>query len=281
MEKLIENKGESIITSLIEIIPLIQTIFPVDCMLAVADKEKFIYYLSGKEIDAKVSVGDHIPQQSGLYKCQQTGEKITQILGVEVYGVSTKTCSIPIKNPDGYIIGAFSIGLSVDTQKILNDAVQTIASTAEQISATTEELANTSTKLAQDLDSLRNVGENVIGEINKTSEILKFVNEIASNSNLLGLNAAIEAARAGEHGRGFTVVAGEIRKMADNSSKSVRDINTTLQSIQASVSNMVDTLKEVAEIGEEQASATQEISASMEELTSSAINVERISERAI
>jgi prefoldin subunit 5 len=281
MEKLIENKGESIITSLTEIIPLIQAVFPVDCMLAVADKEKFIYYLSGKEIDAKVSVGDHIPQQSGLYKCQQTGEKITQILGVEVYGVSTKTCSIPIKNPDGYIIGAFSIGLSVDTQKILNDAVQTIASTAEQISATTEELANTSTKLAQDLDSLRNVGENVIGEINKTSEILKFVNEIASNSNLLGLNAAIEAARAGEHGRGFTVVAGEIRKMADNSSKSVRDINTTLQSIQASVSNMVDTLKEVAEIGEEQASATQEISASMEELTSSAINVERISERVI
>jgi hypothetical protein len=281
MEELINNKGENIIASLIETIPLMQSILPVDCMFSVADKEKFIYYLSGKEIDAKVSSGDSIPHQSGLYECQQNGEKIVKILPIEVYGVPTKTCTIPIKNREGHIIGAFSIGLNINTQKILHNASQTIASTSEEINGTVEELANTSIKLAQDLDSLKKVGENVMDEIKKTSEILQFVNGIAISSNLLGLNAAIEAARAGEQGRGFAVVAKEIRKMADHSAKSVKDINTTLQFIQTNVSNMVDTLIGITQIGEEQAAATEEISASMEELTSSAIDVERISETAI
>lgn len=281
MENLIKNRDGNIITSLKEALPLIQTALPMDCMFAVADKEKFICYLSGKEVDAKISVGDFIPHASGLYKCQQTGEKIVQVLPTEIYGTPTKTSSVPIKNKDGHIIGALSVGLSVNTQQILHNASETIASTSEEISSTIEELANTSVKLARDLDSLKNIGDTVISEIQKTSEILQFVNQIATNSNLLGLNAAIEAARAGEHGRGFAVVASEIRKMADNSTKSVKDINMILKSIQASVSNMVSTLAEVTQSGEEQAAATEEIAASMEELTSSAIDIEKIAETAI
>lgn len=281
MEKLLETKEENIITYLMEAIPLFQAALPTDCMFSVADKDKFLYYLSGKEVNAKVSPGDSIPQSSGLYKCQQTGESIVQVLPTEVYGVPVKTSSVPIKNKEGHIIDAFSMGMSINTQKILHDAAQTIASTAEEINGTMEELANTSTILAQDLDSLRNVGEKVISEIKKTSEILQFVNDISKSSNLLGLNASIEAARAGEQGRGFTVVAKEIRKMADNSAKSVKDISIILESIQTGIATMVQTLSGITEIGEEQASATEEVSASMQQLTSSAIDVERIAETAI
>ncbi|MFL0197691.1 methyl-accepting chemotaxis protein [Clostridium sp. WILCCON 0269] len=281
MEKLIENERESIITSLIEAIPIIKDALPVDSMFAVTDKEKFLYYVSGESINVKVSPGDPVPHQSGMYICQQTGKKTLQVLPKEVYGIPVKSSSIPIRNKENHIIGALGMGISINTQKILYDASQTIASTTEQISSTTEELASISTRLAQDLDSLKEAGESVIHEIKKTSEILQFVNEVARSSNLLGLNAAIEAARAGEQGRGFTVVAKEIRKMASNSAKSVKDISTILQSIQTGVSNMVDTLIEITEIGEEQASSTEEISASMEQLASSAIDLERIAKTAI
>lgn len=272
------NNEESIINSLIRAIPFIQSILHEDSMFAVADKEKFLYYLPGKIIDAHVSIGAPIPHESGLYKCQQTGEKISLNLPKAVYGITTKTCTIPIKEENGLIIGALSIGLSIDNQQKLYESVQTIAATSEEINATTEESASTAMKLAEDLDFLKESGENIMGEIQKTSEILNFINEIATSSNLLGLNAAIEAARAGEQGRGFTVVAQEIRKMADNSSKSVKDITQTLKSIENNIESIIKTLSNTALLGDTQAAIAEEISASMQQLTSTAMELEKIAE---
>lgn len=115
-------------------------------------------------------------------------------------------------------------------------------------------------------------------EIRKTDDILRFVSEVAANSNLLGLNAAIEAARAGEHGRGFAVVAEEIRKMADNSAKAVQDIKAILNSINSDTKIIVEQIISTAQLGERQAAATEEISASMQQLASSASDVEKIAE---
>ena len=59
----------------------------------------------------------------------------------------------------------------------------------------------------------------------KINDKLKVISEIASQTNLLALNASVEAARAGEHGKGFAVVATEVRKLAENSQKSAKEIN--------------------------------------------------------
>ncbi|TFE27806.1 methyl-accepting chemotaxis protein [Cohnella luojiensis] len=73
--------------------------------------------------------------------------------------------------------------------------------------------------------------DDLLGRVNSASGITGLIGEIADQTNLLAVNATIEAARAGEHGRGFTVVANEIRSLADQTKKSVGQIRKLLQAM--------------------------------------------------
>lgn len=91
---------------------------------------------------------------------------------------------------------------------------------------------------ASNRESLHVVHE-LEGNATEIGEISHVVGELASQTHLLALNASIEAARAGEHGQGFAVVAGEVKKLAEQSSQAVNGINERIAQIQAGVGNAV------------------------------------------
>ncbi len=275
------NKDEryTLIEAMLKLAPYIQQLVPLDCSLAVSDREMFLLDCMAKDFELECNTGKPIPRGGGLSKAIQSGEIQQTTLPKEVYGVPFKSVSVPVHDENNHIVGAFAIGMSLKTEETLKGAAHSFASTNEEVVASTEELSAAAQELVAEMEKLNIQREEVEKQVGKTEKLLVFIKKIAADSNLLGLNAAIEAARVGHEGRGFAVVANEIRKMAENSAKSVEEINGIIEAIKQEVSRMSDEILKILQISQHQAAASEEISASIQGLTAYVEDIEKIAEK--
>ena len=122
-----------------------------------------------------------------------------------------------------------------------------------------------------------NTTANKIAELGRSSDqigkIVAVINEIAEQTNLLALNAAIEAARAGEQGRGFAVVAGEVRRLAERTTKATKEIAQMIETVQSETRQAVEQMKTGTTQVEAGVATTSKAGASLEAIISAAQNV--------
>ncbi|SDT96712.1 methyl-accepting chemotaxis protein [Geopseudomonas guangdongensis] len=165
-------------------------------------------------------------------------------------------------------------------------SLEDTASSMEELTSTVGQNADNARQASSLADSAAQAakrGGEVVGEVvstmgeissssQKVAEIIKLIDSIAFQTNILALNASVEAARAGEQGRGFAVVAGEVRSLASRSAQASQEIraliNASVERVDAgsklvaqagsSMQEIVDSVQKVADIMDEIAAASQE-----------------------
>ncbi len=144
-----------------------------------------------------------------------------------------------------------SIGMSVEaiaeSVTTLNDASDEMKNSCNDTMETLNNLIRHSEKVTESVDTIATTIDSTNKSANAISEFTDAINSIASQTNLLSLNASIEAARAGEAGKGFAVVAGEISDLADQSKASADKINEIVTQLIKDASESVDVMKILSE----------------------------------
>ncbi|MBS3942912.1 MAG: methyl-accepting chemotaxis protein [Dethiobacter sp.] len=272
-EEVSAEKKYTLLEAAVALAPLFQQIIPFDCAVAVTDREIILADCVGEGSEMVSNARKKFSEKGSLYNSMQSGKLHSKAISKEAYGFPFKSTAIPVKSETGKIIGSLGLALSLKNQDILNEAARSFAATCENVVASTEELAALAQELVSGLKLLNTYQKETAEQVQQTDKILKFIEKIAMNSKLLGLNAAIEAARVGVEGRGFEVVATEIRNMAENSSKSVEEIKVILSGLKEKVTAISREIENYLHIAHQQASSSSDIAAAMQNLM---IHVEKI-----
>lgn len=170
----------------------------------------------------KIDSNDEFAHLSDSFN--ETSDKLTEIIrAVRKVAVNLATIAKELSNASSSISG--SSGEQAAGVEEMSASLQNVSAAILKNSEESKSTSDVARKTFQQVEEGGQAVKDSVVAMEKISEKVAFIEEIANQTNLLALNAAIEAARAGDQGKGFAVVAEEVRKLAENSQEASKEIN--------------------------------------------------------
>jgi methyl-accepting chemotaxis protein len=228
------------------------------------------------DLTGRVSMGGHVAdafnrmidaQRLVVREIAATAEQLARAVA-EMYASSQEQEVAAKQQSSGVTAVSQTMRSLLESAANISDSARGVLSNAERTLQTTD---LTAAKIAE-----------LSGHTSRIGEILEVIRDIADRSDLLALNASIEGARAGEAGRAFSLVAGEMRRLAERVTASVEDVKALVVDIRASGSSSVmateegrrlaesttESARTITMVTQQQRAGTEQVSKSMNEITS-------------
>jgi len=254
--------------SFIQAAPYLQSLVNDDITIGIYDTEKLVTNIPAKTFSLNVTPGDPLIEGDIITNAIRENKNQAMTVPADLLGVNLVSRATPVKDEQGKVIGGIGVGLNVDKANKLSEVANNLSSVIDEVTNTVQDMAESVTELATNMGYISEKANEVTSNVNAIDNISAVVKDIASQSNLLGLNAAIESARAGEHGKGFNVVADEIRKMATHSKKQAQEIQKVTGEIKEVIDNLDQNIQKANLESDTQSAGIQELTATMEEINS-------------
>lgn len=278
MTTAVEVQLDPTLQEIIRFAPMLKTLFTSDVMLSISDLEKIVFQINSNELTIEDIPNRQLTEQDPMMHVMKSNTHHSMNVGKEFYGSDINVTIVPITNDDK-VVGSLAITSSIQNRVDLIEIADKFTTSSEEIGASTDELSATAVSLSNFMETISSAQENLSHQVNDSAKILEMINSVAKSTRILGFNAGIEAARSGEHGRGFSVVAKEITKLADQSAEAVNEIHKLLEAMKDKVEMVSQTVSETLSITEIQTASIHEISSSIKQLTDVAEKIDELAQK--
>lgn len=271
-------EDHELLKSFHQMMPYFKQFIENDLVFTMSNTERFLLVQDSPKLQMASKTGDAIPPGCAADVCLKQKKIVNVLVPEKVFGVPLKTVGIPVFE-NHRVVGTMVIGMSLEKKEHIIEMSKFLSDSLLQMNQNLSNMSGVIGEIFAKNNDIENFLKRTIDNYRETDDVLRFIENISKQTNMLGLNAAIESVRAGEYGKGFSVVSNEIRTLSKSSSESVGKINHILHNIQDSIHKIYDRFKDSNELLEQQSGALEKMNEMIDELNKTAAELNKFADK--